>query len=119
MRRVNLQAEPILQAAADAFGVTRDDIDSTDRHQTVFLARAVAMTLVRELLKMSYPEIGRLFGKDHTTVMSAIRRVDQLLEGGPNREWLVRCFADAKNRSLAIKSSETGAPLFRVRVAND
>ena len=34
------------------------------------------MYLVRDMLGMSYPEMGRFFCKDHTTVMSAVRKVE-------------------------------------------
>ena len=45
----------------------------------------MAMTLAKELTKHSLPEIGHFFGgRDHTTVMHAVRKVDELREHDPN-----------------------------------
>ena len=40
-------------------------------------ARQVAMYLSRKLTKSSFPEIGQKFNKDHSTVISAVRKVEQ------------------------------------------
>lgn len=71
----------IKYAAASATHVRPSDIDAHDRHQSVALGRHVAMWLCRELLGLSYPEIGRYFGgRDHTTVMAAVKRIGNLPE---------------------------------------
>lgn len=46
---------------------------SLKRH--VLIARHCAMAVVKETTALSYTSIGALFGKDHTTVMNAVRRV--------------------------------------------
>jgi len=46
--------------------------------------RMVAMYLTRKLTNMSYPEIGSRFGgKDHSTVMSAVRKIERLCAEDP------------------------------------
>ena len=56
----------------DLFGPTRGA-------PRVAFARQVAMYVCRQRLKSSFPELGRAFGnRDHTTVMSAVRRVQTL-----------------------------------------
>ena len=45
-----------------------------DRHASVTAARHACFRVLREQAKLSFPEIGRLMDRDHTTVMSALRR---------------------------------------------
>jgi chromosomal replication initiator protein len=66
----------ILDAAAQEFGVEREELMARDRRPTVATARQVAMYLARELTEHSLPEIGRgIGGRNHTTVLHAVNRV--------------------------------------------
>ncbi len=76
---MSTQAAMIAQATADHFGMPREQLTSRDRHKSVAFARQMAMYLIRQTLQLSYPEIGRLFGRDHTTVMHAVR----IIPGAP------------------------------------
>lgn len=103
-------AERILAATAAATGVPREQLVGTERTQAVTDARHVAMYAIRQQTNLSFPRIGMLFGKNHSTVIAAVRRVEstpQLLElvrrvqctavvagdvvriDGFNSEWLV------------------------------
>ncbi len=74
----------IQRAVCSHFRVTSADLLSKDRHKSVAFARQVAMYLCRQRLKSSFPELGRAFGnRDHTTVMSAVRRVESLRKRDP------------------------------------
>jgi chromosomal replication initiator protein len=76
--------EDIKRAVSEHFRLTHTDLVSKDRHKSVAFARQVAMYLCRQRLKCSFPELGRAFGnRDHTTVMSAVRRVEALLTTDP------------------------------------
>lgn len=65
-------------AVARHFGVRCEDIVSTDRAH-VALPRHVAMYLARALTPKSFPEIGRCFARNHSTVLQAVRRIEGLL----------------------------------------
>jgi hypothetical protein len=52
------------------YDVPQEDILGSRRLKTVALARACAMWLARRSTEMSYPQIGAVFNRDHTTVMS-------------------------------------------------
>jgi chromosomal replication initiator protein len=72
--------ERIQAAVGSHFGIRRWQILSRDRHKSTALARHIAMYLVKTKTSWSFPEIGRAFGgRDHTTVMSAVRKVGLLL----------------------------------------
>ena len=74
----------IQKAVCSHFRVTSAELLSKDRHRSVAFARQVAMYLCRQRLKSSFPELGRAFGnRDHTTVMSAVRKVESLRKTDP------------------------------------
>jgi chromosomal replication initiator protein len=76
--------EDIQRAVCGHFRLTNTDLLSKDRHRSVAFARQVAMYLCRQRLKCSFPELGRAFGnRDHTTVMSAVRRMEALRNTDP------------------------------------
>jgi chromosomal replication initiator protein len=74
----------IIRACADHFGVSLNEITKGGRTKQLALARQVAMYVLRTTLSLSLKEIGSLFDdKDHTTVMHAIKRVNELRTNDP------------------------------------
>lgn len=70
----------ILEATAEMFGLTVDDLRGKSRSRPLVTARQIAMYVVREMTDFSYPAIGREFGdRDHTTVMHAVNKISQLM----------------------------------------
>jgi chromosomal replication initiator protein len=71
--------EQIRKAVADYYGIRESELSGTRKTKTVVVPRQMAMSLCRELTQKSLPEIGEGFGgRDHTTVLHACRRIDQL-----------------------------------------
>lgn len=61
------------------YGITMTDLLSQRRHKKIVRPRQVAMYLCKTLTDRSYPEIGRRFGgRDHTTAISSVTRIEQL-----------------------------------------
>ena len=78
-RRVTI--EEIQKQVASHFNIRISDMHSARRARSVARPRQVAMYLAKQLTTRSLPEIGRKFGgRDHTTVMHAVRKVDELRE---------------------------------------
>ncbi|MDA0239958.1 MAG: chromosomal replication initiator protein DnaA [Proteobacteria bacterium] len=76
-RRVTI--EEIQKRVAEHFNIRLSDMHSARRARSVARPRQVAMYLAKQLTSRSLPEIGRKFGgRDHTTVMHAVRKVDEL-----------------------------------------
>lgn len=70
----------IMSQTATYFGVTIDQLSSSDRSHMVVEARQIAMYLCRELTDLSLPKIGAAFGgRDHTTVMHANKKIVGLM----------------------------------------
>lgn len=67
-------SERVLAAAARYYDVSVEEIRSTSRDSDVTSARHVTAWLLREAGR-SYPEIGRVLHRDHTTAMASVRRV--------------------------------------------
>jgi chromosomal replication initiator protein len=79
-----LSIEAIQREVASYFGVKLHDLKGPKRHRAVAHPRMVAMYLARKLTAMSYPEIGSRFGgKDHSTVISAVRKIERLAASDP------------------------------------
>ncbi len=78
-RRVTI--EEIQKRVAAHFNIRTSDMHSARRARSVARPRQVAMYLAKQLTSRSLPEIGRKFGgRDHTTVMHAVRKVGELKE---------------------------------------
>jgi chromosomal replication initiator protein len=81
-RRVTV--DEIQKATADHFGLKQADLISERRTRVVARPRQAAMWLAKQLTTRSLPDIGRRFGgRDHTTVLHAVRRIEELRAGDP------------------------------------
>ena len=70
----------IVRAVSDYFKLSQEELFGKSRSQAIVVARQIAMFLCREKTSMSLPKIGALFGgRDHTTVMYAIKKVGDLM----------------------------------------
>lgn len=79
-RRITI--EDIQKKVAEHFNIKVSDMHSARRSRAVARPRQIAMFLSKRLTTKSLPEIGRRFGgKDHTTVMHAVKKVDELMGG--------------------------------------
>ena len=71
--------EEIQRRVGEHFNVRLSDLIGPKRNRTIARPRQVAMYLAKQLTSRSLPEIGRRFGgRDHTTVMHAVKRIDEL-----------------------------------------
>ncbi|KQP06755.1 chromosomal replication initiation protein [Methylobacterium sp. Leaf99] len=75
-----IKIEDIQKLVASRYNVSRSDILSERRTAAVVKPRQIAMYLSKVLTLRSLPEIGRRFGgRDHTTVLHAVRKIDKLI----------------------------------------
>ncbi|WP_430868001.1 chromosomal replication initiator protein DnaA [Demequina aurantiaca] len=72
-----ITASTIISITAEYFGITIEEVTGTSRSRVYVTARQIAMYLCRQLTDLSLPKIGDHFGgKDHTTVMYAVKKVE-------------------------------------------
>jgi len=75
-----VKIEDIQKRVASHYNVSRADLLSSRRTAAVVMPRQIAMFLAKSLTLRSLPEIGRRFGgRDHTTVLHAVRKIDNLV----------------------------------------
>ena len=78
---VDLKPDDVLNAVSRAFGISNDRLLGRERTREVALPRQIAMYLLREEGNVSLPQIGEFIGgRDHTTVIYACDKVNDLME---------------------------------------
>ena len=76
-----VKIDDIQRIVTKHFGVTRQDLLSARRTRSIVRPRQIGMFLSKQLTQRSLPEIGKKFGgRDHTTVIHAIKKVNELME---------------------------------------
>lgn len=75
-----ISIDEIQRKVCDNYGLRMGDMQSARRARNIARPRQVAMYLAKQMTARSLPEIGRKFGgRDHTTVMHAIRKIEELM----------------------------------------
>ncbi len=72
----HVTSKRIIQSVGKYYGIPEESIMSKTRKADVMLARHIAIYFCRNILDMNLLTIGRLFGKDHTTIMNSIKKID-------------------------------------------
>jgi len=78
----------IEEAVSSHFGITPADLHSSRRTRTVSGARMVAVFLARRRTQMSYPEIARFMGKNHSSIVLAVQRMERILSEKGEVSWM-------------------------------
>ncbi len=95
LHRDDATGAEIIKAVADEFGISVSDVKSQRRQPNLINARQMFMLLARQFAKhLSYPQIGEIVRRDHTTVMHGANRAAKKLE---TDEW----YAAKRRRILA------------------
>ncbi|HCH28597.1 MAG TPA: chromosomal replication initiator protein DnaA [Ruminococcaceae bacterium] len=90
----NSQPEPIkidkiIVEVARTYNVSESAMLSNRKTAPLVLARQVAMYIARETTDMSYKQIGESFGKDHTTVLYNVKKIENFLMDKPREKEMV------------------------------
>jgi len=84
-RQANLSIEIIQKVVADFYSLSSNDLKGKKRNQKVVYPRQLSMYICREMTDFSTTEIGEAFGgRDHTTVMHSIDKIQGLLITNPS-----------------------------------
>ncbi len=80
-QRKDVQPERVLDIVCRTYNLSRERLLSTERSRPVALPRQIVMYLLRKEANLSLPQIGEILGgRDHTTVLYAIRKISDKLE---------------------------------------
>jgi len=86
-RRITM--EMIERIVCTHFKVTSEDIRSTKRSNDIAYPRQIAMFLCHELTEVSWPTIGGFFNRDHSTVIHAHKKIQNLTDEDPATKALI------------------------------
>ena len=77
-----IRIEDIQRVVSRHYNVSRQELVSNRRTRVIVKPRQIAMYLAKTMTPRSFPEIGRRFGgRDHTTVLHAVRKIEELIGG--------------------------------------
>jgi len=75
---VNINPQQVIKCVAEFFEISPQDLINKSRRKEVVLPRQIAMFLMRDMLGMSYPDIGDKIGKrDHTTAIHSFEKINR------------------------------------------
>ena len=96
----NIPPDKILEAVATRQGIDVDDLIGQNRSAKIAIPRQLVMYILREFNEISFPQIGELLGgRDHTTVMYGIKRVE---ENEKLRKQAENIWHDLSNQAVAV-----------------
>ena len=72
----NAMIERILSAVSRKYGISIEDIKSKKKTENIVNARHLSIYITRKLTDLSLPAIGKIFSRDHSTIISSINKVD-------------------------------------------
>jgi chromosomal replication initiator protein len=80
---VSVTVDKIFAAVCSKYGVRREDLVGQKRTKEIAFARHVALFLIRSITDMSLPNIGKIFSRDHSTVLSSVTAIEKKLRTDP------------------------------------
>ena len=90
-----LTEELIIKEVSEYYNISQEQILSKVRTAQIALARRIAMYLCRFLIGSSYPKIGEIFDRDHSTVITGVEKVENELK---TDNQLIKAISDLKKR---------------------
>ena len=88
--KTKLNEQKIISVVADYYNKTPSQLTGSSRQGEIVFARHIAMYMIRKMLDTPYTKIGNIFGgKDHSTVMNGVEKVEKELKTNPNIETVI------------------------------
>lgn len=69
----------IIEAVCNQYGISVEDVKGKKRSKEIAFPRQVCMYIMRNVLEYTYPKIGEIFGRDHSTAMHAEDKVKEMM----------------------------------------
>ena len=80
---LNVTIDKIFAAVYKKFDISREDLVGKKRTKEIVTARHIAVYLIHDITEMSYPNVGKIFNRDHTTVMASLKVVTDNITKSP------------------------------------
>ena len=72
---ISVTVDKVFTAVYKKYGVKKEDLIGTKRNKEIAFARHVAIYLIRTVTEMSFPNIGKIFSRDHATIISSYDKI--------------------------------------------
>lgn len=86
---IGVVIDNIIEKVSFTFGVTAEQVKSERRDANINSARQAAMYIIREITGLSQDEVGKVFGRNHSTVNSALKNVQQKMDSDSKYKHLI------------------------------
>ncbi len=80
---VTVTIDKILSMVSQKYGISVEDLKSRKRTSNIASARHISVYIIKKLTDRSLPAIGRVFGRDHTTIINSIETVEKRMNTEP------------------------------------
>jgi chromosomal replication initiator protein len=80
---LNVTIDKIFAAVFKKYNIPKEELTGKKQSKEIATARHVANYLIREITEMSFPNVGKIFGRDHTTAISSIKKVQKMIVTDP------------------------------------
>ncbi len=84
----------IIRFVAQHYGIRVADLKGRSNRRSIALPRQVAIHLIRDILQLSFPEIGKIFSKHHSTAMYAVENIQKMRQSNPDFDATLTAFRD-------------------------
>ena len=84
--KVTVTPEMIIKKVSEKYGVEIKDIYSEKRASNISQTRHICIYIIKKVLDLSYPAIGKLLSRDHATIMSSYKRIDKEIKNNSSFE---------------------------------
>lgn len=74
---INVTIEKIYSAVYKKYNIKKEDILGQKRNKDIAEARHICIYLIREITEISFPNIGKIFGRDHSTIMFSYEKISK------------------------------------------
>lgn len=99
-KQLNISVDSIIKAVANHYNLSFADLKGKKRTKNIMMPRQIAMYIAREITEYSTTELGAEFNKDHTTVMHACQKIEEMIKNDSqlesNIEMIIRGLKDQK-----------------------
>ena len=80
---INVTVDKIFTAVFKQYGVKKEDIIGSKRNKEIANARHIAIYLIRSITEMSFPNIGKIFNRDHATIITSNEKIEKKIHSDP------------------------------------
>jgi chromosomal replication initiator protein len=77
---VSVTVDKIFATVFKKYGISKEDLIGSKRSREIAQARHMTIYLIRDITEMSYPNIGKIFNRDHTTILSSCEIIENKLK---------------------------------------